>query len=93
MRRLVGVFVAGALVLGGLAGCRTEPSSSGAQGTVVDRSKRERAKCSIRSGCYTYRVTVDEDRGSEDTGTVSKSVYDACQVGARWPACKKEAKK
>lgn len=86
MRRAAVVLVA-ALALGTMAGCRTEPSSSGASGTVVDRDKVRNYGKSVRR--YHYTVTVKEDGGKRDTGRVSRDVYDRCQVGDRWPECKR----
>ena len=91
MRRTLPSLIAGITILGCLTGCPSEPSSSGAKGTVVDRSENRRAKCSIRS-CYTYKITVKEGGGKKDKGRVSEKVYEACQIGDRWPDCKRGAK-
>lgn len=77
--------VIGAVFLvGALAGCPAEPSSSGASGTVVHRESHEYRN---RPGRY-YEVTVKERGGHRDTGRVSKQVYSRCTVGKSWPACK-----
>ena len=87
-------FVAAALAaiaLVPLAGCRTEPSSSGAHGTVVGQDKGKRYISTPKPGRWErwYEVTVREDGGKRDTGSVSAKVYESCTVGKRWPDCKK----
>jgi hypothetical protein len=88
MKRALTALLIGSAVILSLAGCPAEPSSSGAHGTVVKRHTEE-----ARNGPRYYEITVKEDGGKRDTGRVSKSVYKSCQVGDRWPACKKEAEK
>ena len=88
MKKLIGALAAGLL----LAGCAMGPMSDGGAGTVVDRDKDHRIRCSLRS-CYTYRITTERDgSGTRDTGQVSEKVYNRCQVGDRWPDCKKEGR-
>jgi hypothetical protein len=82
------VATVAALTLTTLTGCPAEPASSGASGTVVDRETRSYRN---RPGRY-YEITVKETSGNRDTGRVSHAVYESCQVGDAWPACKKTAK-
>lgn len=65
-------------------GCPAGPSSSGATGTVV-KSKKDKTQ----KGVTYYEITVREDSGKRDTGRVTRGTWKACQVGDRWPACKK----
>ncbi|MEU8371243.1 hypothetical protein [Micromonospora tulbaghiae] len=85
-RRIVAAVLAAAVAATTLTGCRAEPSSSGAQGVVVNREKKRNYGKSWRK--YHYTVTVQEDGGRKDTGRVSRAVFDSCEVGARWPDCK-----
>ncbi|MEV6598877.1 hypothetical protein AB0M36_18750 [Actinoplanes sp. NPDC051346] len=84
---LAPVAAAALLVLPALTACRAEPGSSGAAGVVIDHN---RWKCSVRNAdkCRRHSVTIRETSGKTDKGWVSREVYDACQIGATWPACK-----
>lgn len=84
-----GAALLAALVL--LTGCRAEPSSSGAKGTVVDRHAGKVWVPNPKPGRWerTYTITTREDSGKRDAGRVSRSVYERCQIGERWPDCKR----
>jgi hypothetical protein len=86
------LLVAAAIVLVLLAaGCAQGPMTDGGKGTIVAHSKNRR-KCSIRS-CYTYKITTARDgSGTRETARVHEDVYNACQVGDRWPDCKDGAR-
>jgi hypothetical protein len=91
MRRALTALLIGSAVTVSLAGCPSEPASSGASGTVVARNAW---KCGWDGEvCRRHSVTVKEDGGKADKGRVSRDVYRSCHVGDRWPDCKKEAKK
>jgi hypothetical protein len=75
----IAVLLAGALVL---AGCTPA--------TVCDRRETSAGKYQIR-----YQSEVDDGTERPKTSdwiTLDKAEYDACQVGDKWPACKKDAK-
>jgi hypothetical protein len=75
----IAVLLAGALVL---AGCTPA--------TVCDRRETSAGKYQIR-----YQSEVDDGTERPKTSdwiTLDKAEYDACQVGDKWPQCKKDAK-
>lgn len=90
-RRVLAALLAAVVAVGTLAGCRAEPSSSGASGVVADRDTGKVWVSHPKPGRWErrYEITVREDGGKRDTGTVSRKVYERCQVGDRWPDCKK----
>lgn len=89
--RIAAAVLAAAVATGALTGCRAEPSSSGAGGVVADRSTRKVWISRPKPGRWErrYQITVREDGGKRDTGVVSQKVYERCQIGDRWPDCKK----
>jgi len=87
IRRVVAASLAATLTASALTGCDAQPSSSGASGTVVERERHKASSKSWRK--YNYTLTVHEDGGKRDEGRVSRQTYEQCQVGDRWPDCKK----
>ncbi|GGQ77608.1 hypothetical protein [Couchioplanes azureus] len=87
LKPLALIAAAVVLVLPVLSGCRAQPGSSGATGVVIDH---HRWKCSVRNvdKCRRHSITIRETSGKTDKGWVSREVFDACQIGDPWPACK-----
>lgn len=78
MKRAMSVLCA-ALVLAAASGCDTV--AAGDTGVVTERKV-------TKGRGYHFVLTVDADHGPDDTTRVKPEVYEACQVGDRWPDCK-----
>jgi hypothetical protein len=78
------LLLAVAPVLMGAEACGP-PASDGGTGVVIKREHHEARNSSLTYWIITIRRDVG---GASDTGRVSETVGQRCQLGEHWPDCK-----